>query len=641
MVKEDLEFVLAETFDGDGAPGRDRRGHRVRDRSLRPRHRARLRRAVPCGSSRPRWPIRAGPVGDLEILTRDELAGLAAGATAGRTCAGRSCSPICSTSAARIADAVAVVCDGREVSYRRTRRAVEPAGAAADRRGAGPETLVALGLSRSVESVLAVWAVAKAGAAFVPVDPGYPAERIEHMLTDSGAALGVTVAAAAERPAGHGRLAGARRSRGLAAVVADMSAAPITDAERIRPLHRRSPRVPDLHLRVDRHPEGRRAHAPGPGEPRRRGARPPRASRRGARTLHFASPSFDASVFETGDGAVRGRDHGRRPPRRLRRHRAGRGCSSDAAASPTDSSPRPRWRRWTPTGSTRLADARRRRGTVPAGTGGALGARTARCSTRTAPPRPRSWRTSANRCVRASRSRSAGRSAACPSWCSTRACTRSRRGGRRAVHRGAGAGPRLPPAAGAHGRPLRRGPVRLARRPDLPHRRPGPWHGPTARSSTSGRSDFQVKVRGFRIEPAEIDAALAAQPGVGFAVTIARHRTGGRDAAVLVRARGRGRARRARRAATRRGGATCPRHMVPASVTVLDRVPLDPDGQARPRRAADSGVRVCRDRVPGTRGPVESAVVDGIRRRARGGADRRRRQLLRPRRQLAVGDQRR
>ncbi|EHI44098.1 non-ribosomal peptide synthetase, partial [Rhodococcus opacus PD630] len=54
---------------------------------------------------------------------------------------------------------------------------------------------MALGLPRSRESVLAVWAVAKAGAAFVPVDPNYPADRIEHMLADSGAALGVTTSA--------------------------------------------------------------------------------------------------------------------------------------------------------------------------------------------------------------------------------------------------------------------------------------------------------------------------------------------------------------------------------------------------------------------------------------------------------------
>ncbi|MBM7459468.1 non-ribosomal peptide synthase/polyketide synthase [Rhodococcus coprophilus] len=58
--------------------------------------------------------------------------------------------------------------------------------------GAGPETVVAVAVERSVESVLAVWAVARTGAAFLPVDPTYPAARIEHMLTDSGARLGLT-----------------------------------------------------------------------------------------------------------------------------------------------------------------------------------------------------------------------------------------------------------------------------------------------------------------------------------------------------------------------------------------------------------------------------------------------------------------
>ncbi len=58
--------------------------------------------------------------------------------------------------------------------------------------GAGPETVVAVAVERSVESVLAVWAVARTGAAFLPVDPTYPAARIEHMLTDSGVRLGLT-----------------------------------------------------------------------------------------------------------------------------------------------------------------------------------------------------------------------------------------------------------------------------------------------------------------------------------------------------------------------------------------------------------------------------------------------------------------
>ncbi|WP_054815875.1 non-ribosomal peptide synthetase [Nocardia arizonensis] len=61
-------------------------------------------------------------------------------------------------------------------------------------RGVGPGDVVAIGIARSVESVIAVWGVAKTGAAFVPVDPAYPADRIAHILTDSGAVIGLTIA---------------------------------------------------------------------------------------------------------------------------------------------------------------------------------------------------------------------------------------------------------------------------------------------------------------------------------------------------------------------------------------------------------------------------------------------------------------
>ncbi len=51
---------------------------------------------------------------------------------------------------------------------------------------------MAVAIARSIESVVALWSVVKSGAAFVPVDPSYPAERIEHMLTDSAVAVGIT-----------------------------------------------------------------------------------------------------------------------------------------------------------------------------------------------------------------------------------------------------------------------------------------------------------------------------------------------------------------------------------------------------------------------------------------------------------------
>ncbi|MCQ8773511.1 amino acid adenylation domain-containing protein [Streptomyces telluris] len=65
------------------------------------------------------------------------------------------------------------------------------------RHGAGPESLVALALPRSEQSVVALLAVLKAGAASVPVDLEYPAERITLLLEDTAPAVVVTDSATA------------------------------------------------------------------------------------------------------------------------------------------------------------------------------------------------------------------------------------------------------------------------------------------------------------------------------------------------------------------------------------------------------------------------------------------------------------
>ncbi|MGW7438729.1 amino acid adenylation domain-containing protein, partial [Streptomyces sp. NPDC054849] len=58
--------------------------------------------------------------------------------------------------------------------------------------GAGPEDVVALALPRSAESIVAVLAVLKAGAAFLPLDADYPRDRIAHMLADARPAAVLT-----------------------------------------------------------------------------------------------------------------------------------------------------------------------------------------------------------------------------------------------------------------------------------------------------------------------------------------------------------------------------------------------------------------------------------------------------------------
>ncbi|MCA2215106.1 amino acid adenylation domain-containing protein [Wangella sp. NEAU-J3] len=61
-------------------------------------------------------------------------------------------------------------------------------------RGAGPERIVGIALPSSTEWVVALLAVAKTGAAFVPIDPGYPADRIAFMLDDTRPAAVLTTA---------------------------------------------------------------------------------------------------------------------------------------------------------------------------------------------------------------------------------------------------------------------------------------------------------------------------------------------------------------------------------------------------------------------------------------------------------------
>ena len=66
-------------------------------------------------------------------------------------------------------------------------------------RGIGPENLVALALPRSAEMIIALLGILKAGAAYLPLDPEYPAERLRYMLRDAQPACVLTSIQIAER----------------------------------------------------------------------------------------------------------------------------------------------------------------------------------------------------------------------------------------------------------------------------------------------------------------------------------------------------------------------------------------------------------------------------------------------------------
>ncbi|CAL9444890.1 Dimodular nonribosomal peptide synthase [Actinosynnema sp. ALI-1.44] len=139
--------------------------------------------------------------------------------------------------AARTPDAVAVESGGVSWTYgeldeRSNRLARHLVGL-----GIGPERLVAVALPRSLEMVAAVLAVAKAGAAYLPIDPGYPADRIRFMLTDATPSLLITDRATAARlPEAAGTTLLDLDDDAVTAAVAGRSGEAVTDRDRTRPL---------------------------------------------------------------------------------------------------------------------------------------------------------------------------------------------------------------------------------------------------------------------------------------------------------------------------------------------------------------------------------------------------------------------
>ncbi|MFC8527844.1 amino acid adenylation domain-containing protein [Nocardia sp. NPDC057227] len=500
--------------------------------------------------------------------------------------------------------APAVVDDGRTLTYRELNERANRLARLLIAAGVGAEDVVALAIPRSIESVVALAAVARTGAAFLPIDSRNPVDRIAFMIDDAGARIGLTAGGVRAQLPGTAwwLVLDDLDTRGF-------DASPVTDAERRVPLHPDHP----VHIIYTSGSTGRpkgvvvshRSLANFAADQDRRFELSART-----RALHFASPSFDASLLELFLAILRGGTlvvvpqsvyGGAELAELIREQRVTHAVIPPAALATFDpsglntlrvviaggeASPPELIARW----AAPLFD-----GTVRAYHNGYGPTETTVCSNTSAPLVPGETVTIGG----------------------------PQRGTQSLVLNA-----RLQPVpVGVSGELYIAG-VQLARGY---HARPGltadrfvanPYRGGERMYRTGdvvrwtrggeveyvGRADFQVKIRGFRIELGEIDAALAAHPSVDFAVTIGhRGETGVANlAAYVVAARGRT-VDTAELAAHLRE--TLPAYMVPAAVTVLDRLPLTTVGKLD-RAALPAPVFTSEVAFRAPRTPVQQTVAD-------------------------------
>ena len=141
-----------------------------------------------------RWPDQAGePLGRLSPLTGEERAEALAAAWPAPAPEERFClHELFEWQVQRSPEATALCCEGRELTYEELDRRANRLAHHLIALGAAPERPVAILLERSLDLVVAILGVLKTGAPYLPIDPMQPPERATFMLADAGAGHLVT-----------------------------------------------------------------------------------------------------------------------------------------------------------------------------------------------------------------------------------------------------------------------------------------------------------------------------------------------------------------------------------------------------------------------------------------------------------------
>jgi nonribosomal peptide synthetase DhbF len=137
--------------------------------------------------------------------------------------------------AERTPEALAVIYEGKSVTYDELNRLSNRMARLLIAERIGPETIVALLMPRSVELIVALLAIVKAGGAYLPLDPAYPSDRIQYMLADARPVCSLTTSEYAQRTVHLDRQIVIDSSRVEIALTC-LPDSNVTDGDRVMPL---------------------------------------------------------------------------------------------------------------------------------------------------------------------------------------------------------------------------------------------------------------------------------------------------------------------------------------------------------------------------------------------------------------------
>ncbi|MEU8877660.1 amino acid adenylation domain-containing protein, partial [Streptomyces javensis] len=237
LAKFDLDFQVRERLDAQGRPaGQEAEilyAADLFDHSTVETFAARLLRVLRTVTADPRTPLHAIDV--LDPAEHRWLLGDAGGTT--RTLPEATLPDLFAAQAALRPDAVAVTADGARLTYAELDAGANRLARHLIGLGVGPESRIAVAMDRTPALVTALLAVMKAGGAYLPVDPEYPPARIGALLADAAPALLLTTTGIAERLAEDGDVPRVLLDdAAVRTAVAAHAPSPIAEGERAAPL---------------------------------------------------------------------------------------------------------------------------------------------------------------------------------------------------------------------------------------------------------------------------------------------------------------------------------------------------------------------------------------------------------------------